>query len=81
MQQWRREGHSILDIAAWTGRDKKTVLKYIKHLPAPRRPVQVCRPIARVLLELGLRPSEVAKAMGASRPVISQIRKRMNRDS
>jgi transposase len=33
MRAWRKEGHSIKDIAAWSGRHKKTVLRHIRDIP------------------------------------------------
>lgn len=70
MKQWRVEGHSLSDICAWTGRDRKTVIKYVRGVHAPLRPVRVCRPAIMWLLGIGMTPAETARALGCTASVI-----------
>lgn len=75
MRQWREDGYSLSDICTWTGRHRKTVIKYLKGVPAKGTPIRVCVPIIKTLANLGWTQSEIGRATKASRPAVHQALK------
>jgi transposase len=82
MQEMRREGYTVRQIADITERSEVTVTNAVKHIPPTTQ-----HPYAKIdkkrlisMKELGYSNGEIARIFGCSKVAVGQVLKRMQRD-